>query len=161
MKQTLIIISLLFQLSCGSSSKSISEVDINGRWTECREISPVDFAFTEVNYSNSTVESTVFGSMDNQCINIAPDPVFRTSATVILENPHLIGSGLKVYDYTLVNATRWDNLSNTIRPQPNFYSILYLDDKKLYFGKLTIELDGVSEERRPDEIEFSIFLTRQ
>ena len=163
MKQSLAIISLLFLLSCGSSSESTNELDISGRWTECREITPIDIAYTEVIYSNanSTFENTVFGSTDNQCINIDPNPVFRTDATVILENPRIAGSGLMVYDYTLVNVTRWDNLSNTTTPQPNFYSILYLDGNKLYFGKLTIALDGTSDAKRPDEIDFSIFLTRQ
>ena len=163
MKQTLVIITLLFLLSCGSSSENTDELDISGRWIECREITPLDIAFTEVIYSNasSTFENTVFGSTDNQCINILPNPVFRTNATVILENPRIAGSGLTVYNYTLVNVTRWDNLSNTTTPRPNFYSILYLNGNKLYFGKLTIALDGTSEAKRPDEIDFSIFLTRQ
>ena len=163
MKQTFVIISLLLLLSCNSSSEGTNELDISGRWTECREIPAGNIAFTEVVYSNanSVYESSIFGSMDDQCINIDPGPVFRTNATVILENPHTVGSGLMVYDYTLVNVTQWDYLSNTTTPQPNFYSILYLDGSTLYGGKLTEALDGTSEAKRPNEIEFSIFLNRQ
>ena len=66
-----------------------------------------------------------------------------------------------VYDYSLVNVTSWDNLSNTTTTQPNFYSIIYLDGDKLYGGKLTSTNDGTTEEKRPVEIEFSHFLSKQ
>ncbi len=165
MKRILIIVSLFFLLSCGTSSESTSDtdIDISGRWIECRELSPLENAFTEVTFSNgnNAYESFLFGSTDNQCINIIPGAVFKTNATVVLENPHLTGSGLMVYDYTLLNVTDWAHFTDTTTPQSNFYSILYLDGDKLYFGKLTLELDGTSEEKRPDQIEFSVFLTKQ
>ena len=163
MKQILTLISLFFLFSCGSSSESTNEIDISGRWTECREIAPSTIVFTEVIFSdsNSALESNLFGSMDNQCINLFSGPGLKTNATVVLDNSHATGSGLMVYDYTLVNVTEWDNLSSTITPLSNFYSILYMDGGKLYFGELTVSLDGTSEERRPDQIDFSKFLTKQ
>lgn len=163
MKVITISISVFFLLSCSTTPENINGFNIAGKWTECRDISPEDIAYTEVNFTNSgrSSERIVFGSMDNQCINIYPEPVFRTNATVVLENPHLSASGLTVYDYTLVNVNRWENFSKTTFSQPNFYSIVYLDGDRLYSGKLTETLDGTSEETRPDEINFSIFLTKQ
>jgi len=166
MKKIPFIISFIFLLSCGSSSESTdepespNEIDISGKWVECVVFTPLDIAYTEVVYSGDKLETTIFGGMDNQCINVNPNPVAITKATLILDNPHLSVSGLMVYDYTLINVTGWDYLSNMTTPKPNIYSILYLDGDKLYTGKLTVTLDGTSEAKRPNEIQFLTFLTK-
>ena len=155
--------SFLVLYACGSSSDSTTNINLSGKWTQCVAVHPPDIGYLEVIYSdrNTKYESTVYGGMDIQCINLFPDPVVIQNARLILDNPHLSDSGLTVYDYTLVDVTAWDNVSNTVNPRPNFYSILYLEGDKLYTGKLTTALDGTSEARRPNEIDFSNFLTRE
>lgn len=151
-------------MSCGSGSKSTDEIVLSGKWVECFTFTYSETALlTEAIYSegNTKLEVTAFESMDNQCINIETDPLFKFYATLVIDNPHLTTMGLPVYDYTWTDVTMWHSFSNDTGPLPDYYSILYLNDDKLYRGKSTIELSGSSEEKRHEEIDFLNFATRQ
>lgn len=155
MKNILLTTLFLLLASCDSSQE---DYNVNGTWALCHSQNSTDYIYEELIVNNAEHQKSVYNSLDNERTDIEPTPINRDIATLTLDNPHYTESGLYVYDLTLTNITRENPVSSI--SIPNWYSISYKDNNKLFSGRTTRINDGSSREKRNIEINLETYLTK-
>lgn len=158
MNKTLIIFSLIFLTSCSTSDENIS---LNGTWARCYAIATDTYLYDELIINNTSFESTTFSAQDDSCTIVERQPEagkLITIASISLGDTLSSINNLTVYELTLKNMSRESNIG--ITTLPDLYTIIHIDNDKLYFGKANEQNDGSTPELRYSEINITTFLTK-
>ncbi len=74
-------------------------------------------------------------------------------------DPYISDSGLEIYDIDFIDAMVESNLG--LSATPDFFTIMYVVDERMYFGAITTENDAGSVEKRPTEINFNAYFEKK